>query len=234
MTTINDFGAAGDPLNNPSRAAWAAAVRDKLLNLDARTSVLEAGGGGGGGGIAAPGPPADFSLPAAWQPWRMGLIRILDAVNQQVAAGTIVKATVSYGGAADAAVQALIKGFHTVDFALPPADTQKWVQVDVDWDGSGRRINPTYASIRQRVGDYSGYNKFQQVEVLGSEDGTTWTQLGDFSGGSINTANSAWNDLDVTDTGGPWRYIRWHTAQLDTNGAAYFCIGGLELFGEFV
>lgn len=121
---------------------------------------------------------------------------------------------------------------NTVDAVVGPA-AGSWWKVDLNADSSGRQLVLTHLSFRQRVGTWASYNKMQACTIEGSPDDSAWTTLATVTDGGMNEADSSWTDIPLS-AGLAYRYVRLTMNGLDTSGAYYLCIGGIELAGTFI
>lgn len=102
-----------------------------------------------------------------------------------------------------------------------------WWKIDIGLNNTSRRIEPTNLAIRQRQDDPSHLH--QSLSIDGSNNDSSWTQIGSVSDGGLAESQGAWNIISLSNS--PVRYIRITQTGVNTTGANYFTVGEVEIFG---
>lgn len=101
-----------------------------------------------------------------------------------------------------------------------------WIQIDL---GSKTKLAPTSFSIRQRYDDT--WHMFKTVRLSGSNDGSTWTDIGSAST-ITGESQGAWRDVEAASTT-PYRYLRVSMTELNNLSDTYFTATEIDFFGTY-
>lgn len=111
-------------------------------------------------------------------------------------------------------------------FNLTNDAANSWVKIQFN---EGKKVVPTHVTVQQR--DESGADRFHRaVRIDGSNDNSSWTELGALTVGQMVETQGAWNTIPCV-AAISYTYLRAVMTATETVGNNYFYLAEIEVFG---